>query len=464
MKKRISMLLIAIMMISSMLVGCNNANGKLGQTDQTANALNTQGQDKEDDVKIGDRDDDGNTGEDIELRVIWWGSQDRHDKTIEAIEMFEDKYPNISIQYEFTSWDGYWEKMAAQAAGGNLPDVFQQDYQYLTQYARKGLLLELDSYVDQGTLDLSDVDENSISGGRVDDKLYAINLGSNSTCVAYDPALFDQAGVSEPAPDWTWEDYMEIARELHEKLGIYGDGNSPFNWFHGFKHYIRQRGETFYAKDGTKLGYDDDKLYVEFYSMELELAKEGVVTMPDVRLEIKSPEEELIVTEQAAMATNMWSNQIIAMAAAADRPLKMALLPKDKEQVKEGMYIKPGQFFSASKDSKSKEAAVQFIDYFTNDIEANKVLMAERGVPISSKVREALMPSLDEIQKQMFDYIDIAIEHSSPIDAPDAPGHPEVEKLLKNLEEQMLYGEISVEDAAIKFREEANKILAKSAQ
>jgi len=461
MKKWMSLIIVMVLVFSLMLTGCSNANDK---TSQKSDEPKTSEQTNQDDKKDDKEKDSGEEQKNIELRVAWWGSQNRHDRTIKVIEMFEEKYPNVSIQYEFAGWDGYWEKMAAQAAGGNLPDVFQQDYQYLTQYARKGLLVDLNPYVEQGILDLSDVDENSISGGRVDGKLYAINLGSNAMCVAYDPVLFEKAGVAEPEPGWTWEDYMETARKLHEKLGIYGDGNSPFNWFHGFKHYLRQRGLTFYSEDGTNLGYDDDNLFVEYYSMELELAKEGVVPMPDVRLEVKSVEDELIVTQKAAMATNMWSNQIIAMASAAGRPLKLALIPKDKNQVKEGMYLKPSQFFSAAESSANKEFAVKFIDYFTNDIEANKVLMAERGVPISSKVREALLPLLDDTQKMMFDYIDLVTKHSSPIDPPDAPGHPEVDKLLKNLEEQMLYGEISIEDAAVKFREEATKILQKSVQ
>jgi len=185
--------------------------------------------------------------------------------------------------------------------------------------------------------------------------------------------------------------------------------------------------------------------------------------MPDERLEVKSVEDEFLVTKKAAMAA-VHANQIVAMVKAANRPLKLALLPKHKDQVKEGTYVKPSQFFSVAATSKNKDKAVQFVNYFTNDIEANKVLMAERGVPISSKVREALMPLLNDAQKEMFNFMEVVVLNSSPIDPPDPPGHPEVDKLLKNLEEQMLYGQLTPAEAAIKFREEANKILAKSAQ
>lgn len=50
------------------------------------------------------------------LRVTWWGSQTRHDLTMAAIEKFEEKYPYITVEAEFTSWDGYWSKLATQVA------------------------------------------------------------------------------------------------------------------------------------------------------------------------------------------------------------------------------------------------------------------------------------------------------------------------------------------------------------
>jgi len=46
------------------------------------------------------------------LRVMWWGSQTRHERTQQVIKLFEEKYPDIDVKPEFTSWDGYWDKMA----------------------------------------------------------------------------------------------------------------------------------------------------------------------------------------------------------------------------------------------------------------------------------------------------------------------------------------------------------------
>ena len=81
------------------------------------------------------------------IRVLWWGSQARHDLTVAAIDVFMEKNPNIHVEIEFTDWGGYWSKLATQAAGGMVPDVVQMDYAYITQYAGNDVLADLTPYV-----------------------------------------------------------------------------------------------------------------------------------------------------------------------------------------------------------------------------------------------------------------------------------------------------------------------------
>ena len=74
------------------------------------------------------------SGDQTELRIAWWGSQNRHDRTIAVIELFEELHPEIDVVYEFSGWEDHWTKMATQAAGGNLPDIMQQDYARLEEW------------------------------------------------------------------------------------------------------------------------------------------------------------------------------------------------------------------------------------------------------------------------------------------------------------------------------------------
>ena len=105
------------------------------------------------------------------------------------------------------------------------------------------------------------------------------------------------------------------------------------------------------------------------------------------------------------------------------------------------------------------EEGALLIDFFTNNVEANQVMMGERGVPISSAIREALKPDLDTTSQAIFDLLDYSKEHSSPIDNPDPEGAGEVVTLLQELEEKVLYEEITPAEAAAQFRTEATAIL-----
>ena len=80
----------------------------------------------------------------VELRIAWWGSQNRHDRTIAVIELYEELNPNVDVVFEFSGWNDHWTKMSTQAAGDNLPDIMQQDYARLEEWVGNGLLYPLD--------------------------------------------------------------------------------------------------------------------------------------------------------------------------------------------------------------------------------------------------------------------------------------------------------------------------------
>jgi len=401
-------------------------------------------------------------GEQVELRIAWWGSQNRHDRTIKAIELFEQKYPNIKITYEFAGWDDYWTKMTTQAAGANLPDIMQQDYAYLYEWTNKGLLAPLDAYVADGTLDLSDIDENSLTGGYVDGKLYAINLGNNSQTILIDVDAFEQAGMELPSETWTWEEFEQVAMQLTEKLGYPGMSAGLWN-DQFFKNIMISNGQQFYADDGTSLGFTDTTLLENHFKMLVRLQDAGaMITREDEVANKYTVETDPIVTQGAAMTyTN--SNQIIAIwnAAGLDRNFKTYFIPRVDQPAN---YFKPSQFFSVTSNSKHPKEAALFINFFTNDLEANKLLMAERGVPIAGKVRDGLKPLLDKSQAEMFDFLTRLEGNVVPIPKPDPAGHPDIVKNVWTplIVDPILYGQDTPENVMPTLINEANIILAKN--
>ncbi len=399
-------------------------------------------------------------GDTITLRVVWWGSQTRHERTQAAIDLYMQRNPNVKIEPQFMSWDGYWEMMAAQIAGNNLADVFQQDYQYLKQYAEKGLMYNLNDFIANGVIGTEFIDENTLKGGAVDGNVYAISLGLNSQCVVWDPDMFAQAGLEPPKDDWTWDEYIATIKTLHEKLGVYGEEYFASSFFHGLNLWLRQHGQSFYAPDGSGLGYTDDQLAADYYAMDLELVKLGAVPGPDIRNEIKNPESQLMITGQAAMLGALGgSNQLAAMVNAAGKQFKLAALPHLEGETS-GQFLKPSQFFSIYSGTKYPEECAKFIDFITNDVECNQILMGERGVPISSNIREALAPSLDETQKEIYRYIDAVSKFAWPIGQPEPKQHAEMDAILKNIQFEILTEQITPLDGAKKIRSEAERLFA----
>lgn len=400
----------------------------------------------------------------VELRIAWWGSQTRHDRTIKVIEMFMQKYPNIKITYEFAAWADYWTKMNTQAAGGNLPDIMQQDYQMIAEWTGKNLLLPLDPYIADGTINLKNVAPASISGGVLGGKTYAINLGNNTLCFLVDEDMLKKAGATLPSDKWTWADFEKLATELKTKAGVYGS-NDTLNNVELWKSLYLAYGEWAWAADGTQLGYTNDKPYVDFLNMSLRLQKAGVLpTQADIAAMPTALESGLFPTGKSGMWWG-WTNMIVAVwtAAGEQRNFKALPLPRPVDAKQSENYAKPSMFWSVTASSKHPKEAAMFIDYFTNSVEANEVLLAERGIPISSVVREGLKPKLGKAQLAGFDLLSRIEKDLSPLPPPDAPGTADVVNNVFNPTiEQVMYGKMTPEAAMAQIRKDANAILIKN--
>jgi len=441
MVKKFSLLLVLLLLIFA-VIGCSSGASNEGSSPSSNG------------VQVNE-----NGEEIIELRFAWWGTQVRHDRTQEVIKLFEEQNPNIKIKVEFTGWDGYWEKLATQAAGQNLPDLIQISYAYLAEYVDRGLIGDLTPYVENGVINTEHIDDLYLDVGKIDDKLYAVNLGANAFTIVYDPAMFQEAGIQEPQPGYTYEDLANMAREIQTKLPDVDYGVSPFDHIDAFKHYLRQHGEWLYNEDNTALGYDDDQITIDFFSYWTELLDDGVAAPQDVVASVQSVEDELIVHGKSPLfATN--SNSLVGLMTSANRPLKLMIYPT-LPGGEDAHFIAPSQYISMTSNSKHPEAAAKFIDFLTNDVEANDILLAERGVPISSEIRDHLYPKLDEATKETFTYLELVQEHSQPVDIIDPPGGGEIRELFDRIAEAVNFGELSPEEAAEQFRKEADAILQK---
>lgn len=341
----------------------------------------------------------------------------------------------------------------------------QQDYAYLQEWQSRDLLMPLDDYIASGAIDLSSVNPMVIDSGKVDDQVYGVVLGTNSQAVMIDTDLLAQAGVEMPSPNWTWTEFEDSCLAIHEALNIWCFGGTLADealWKSLFLGY----GEWAFNEDGTALGYEDDQPVVDYFNMILRLMDAGAIPTAEEWAEYRDlgPEGNPIVTGKAVMAYH-WSNQVSAVSNAAGegRNFRLWHLPRPEGGQPEN-YVKPSQFFSVTSQAKHPDEAAAFINFFTNSMEANNILAAERGVPVSSVVRDQLAVTLSPMQQEMFDFLARVEADSSPVPPADPAGWAEIRDNVygPQFSDPILYGELSPEEGAAYLREETNNILAQN--
>jgi multiple sugar transport system substrate-binding protein len=138
------------------------------------------------------------------------------------------------------------------------------------------------------------------------------------------------------------------------------------------------------------------------------------------------------------------------------------MLPSDKgPQAPFGTYLKPGQFISMLASSNAKDLAARYINFFVNDIDANRILLAERGIPIPSNVASDLASRVDANNRSIFEYIAKVTPLSSPIDPPDAARTGEVRDVMRPILLQCLTGGLAPAAAVDQMIAAANAVLSR---
>lgn len=400
----------------------------------------------------------------VTIKITWWGGQGRHDYTQKILDLYTESHPNVTFEAMPAGWDGYFDKLATQAASGSMPDIVQMDYLYIATYAKNDSLADLQPYMDDGTIDVSGIDEAVLDTGKIDGKMAGIVGATGMLAMGYNPDVFAEAGLDIPTKGWTWDDFISTVDTVKAKTGKFGFASGPVDDTNLFNYWVRQHGERLFSEDQKSIGYADDKIMSDYLTMWSDLMDRGAVPNPDEYAAIQTLGQESgpVVTGDAAMLQE-WNNYANKVNSINDK-ISVTFMPTMADSDRKGLWNKPGYFWGIAENSKVKKEAAEFINWFINSEESNDIMLAERGVPSSSSVREYMKNSgkLNEQQKLMFDFVDEAMTLCGEAPAPDPIGMSEINEKFKNVAYSAFYGQMSTEEAAAAFRKEANEILARN--
>ena len=400
------------------------------------------------------------TAPDVTLSFSWWGNQTRTERTEGACNLYTELHPNVTFELNPITGKEYWDKLTALAAGGNAPALQQQDYDRFLVFQQKGILEGMNAYVDNGTIDLTDIPEVYLSGGQVDGQYYAFNLGVNVPCLVYNKTMLDAAGITVPEQP-TWDDFHALAKEVYEKTGVKTSYGTYYGPQHQIRMSVRNAGQHVYNEDGTALGFDDVSLVERVFANYEYSYTSGYGVPGEMYTGATSVELGPIVTGDS-WCEFLSSNQVVALQAAMEDELAMVMNPEFADKTMDAAYLKPSVMISISAQStqEEKDAAAAVVDYLLNSVEANEILLAERGVPINTTVREAIADKVDETTKKTFDFISFVEDgRCSEIDSPDPSCASELDATAKVLMDEVLYGNKTAAQAAEEWMAKANTLL-----
>ena len=410
---------------------------------------------------------DSNTSGEKKLTVTWWGNQTRNERTISTLNLYAEQNAGVTFDPQVAEWADYWNKLATASAGKALPDIIQMDYKYLDQYIKNGLLTDLTPYVEDGTLDVSNIDEGILNAGKGSDGgLYAICIGENAPALVYNKTLLDENGITVK-DNMTVDEFKALCKEVYEKTGY--KSNYYYNQGENNLEYVLRAKDITLFENG-KLGAASADDFNQYFGVFEDGIKEGWMLSASSFAErnIGTIEQDPLVygsdPANRSWCTFLWTNSLSAIKAAAPEGMELGITTWPSDDAKKSNYLKPGQFFCVSSDSKDPVEAAKVIDFFTNSVDANKILLAERGVPASTVVADAIAPDLDAGTQSGMTFIkNVIAPNCSQINAAPPEGTSEVVNLLKQLEEQLCYGQITAQEASEQFFTQGNAFLAAKA-
>jgi multiple sugar transport system substrate-binding protein len=379
-----------------------------------------------------------------------------------VVEGYKAVNPAVKVNLNHIPAQGdHMNKLSAAFAAGNPPDVFLINYRRYGQFAAKGVLEPLGTYLDQSpTVRATDYYTESLTAFTYDNTLQCIPQNVSSLSVYYNKDLFQRYNVPLPTATWTWQDFLSAAKALTKdtdgngSLDIHGLGTdvqlirlAPFVWSHGGEivdNYERP----------TKLTLDTPaaREAVQFF---MDLSRVHKVVPSQVDIQAQSGDSRFI-SGKLAMWLGSRADTPTFRASVKDFTWDVAPMPRDKQAA----TILHSDAYCVAAASKNKTATWDFIQYALGP--RGQIVAAKLGRTVPSLKSVANSPAyLDPTQPPANSkmYLDVIPTIRR---VPVSPAWPAVESAVNSELERGFYGAASVDTVIQTAIQRANAEFAKA--
>lgn len=390
------------------------------------------------------------SGETVTLRFAWWGGDDRTNATMEVINNFMAENPNIKIEAEYGSSDGYHDKLATQLASGTAADIVQIDPETMPSFVATG-----DYFVDfnEAGFDLSNFDPNYI-GQRINGNYGGKQLGLPTGIAG--PAMVVNADLAEKygidfSTQYTWDEFIEWGKKVHE-------ADSDTYLLCANKEYIANLIFFSYAKQLTgKTIFDEETKEFNCTEEDLKVCLDMIKELYDNNVCPPASYTSAYSNDDLQSDPN-WiagkyvctlayiSTMNVMMAANESANYTTGLLPVMEGAKDNGWACNCPQLLSVTSSCKNVDAAMKFLDYFYNTEEASKTLGCVRSVPPTEMAR-TVCEADGSLDSDMMSAADIVTAYGGQSNDKYS-STPESKQIIVDTIEAVGYGTVDTASAA----------------
>ncbi|NLK07097.1 MAG: sugar ABC transporter substrate-binding protein [Firmicutes bacterium] len=320
------------------------------------------------------------------LTVLSWGSTDEINNRKAQVAAFEKAFPHIKVDIQVLPTDEYDRKLDATWAAGTAADVIMMSDDWHGNRARRGVFSDLGPYIERDNLDLDSILTPGIAKGYKlpDGMRHGLPISGSSMVIAYNKDMFDQAGLTYPNPDWTWDDLKDYAVKLTDGTGINKTYGIADHWgVASLAPHIF--GGRMFNEDETEVLADDPKVVrgIEYF---MDLMKKYEV-MPDVNAAQGMPSVQRFFSEKAAMIMlPTWDVPSFQESIANRFAWDTVIMPADPD-TGQHMTLLWTTGYAMNSQSKVKDEAWEFIKFVSTSNEASEIA-SEVALPSVLEVAE----------------------------------------------------------------------------
>lgn len=399
-----------------------------------------------------------------ELRFSWWGGNSRHEATNAAVDVYENASGDV-VKTEYTGWGGHLERLTTQIAGKTEPDLMQTNWNWLPIFSPTGDgFRNLRDFSAQ--LDLSQFDESALTLGTIDGKLNSLPVSMAARIFYFNETVWADAGLDFPT---TWDELMAAGPVFKDTLGdkyfpLVLEGRDVIAMNRSYM--VQKYGIPMIDEENRTFAYSEDQM-VEFFQLYADMVENHV-----------TPSSKYIASFGAAnlyehkpwingewAGLYMWNSAINKYGNNLQPPMTLALgdYPVLDGAESSGLFYKPGLMFSISKNSDQPEKAAELLNFLLNEQEGIEVMGLQRGVPLNNYARQVLTDN-GTLNNSDLSVSGLALINELPKKVPTS-GHfenPQLVALFQENIEQMDHGQKTVEEAAMSFYKQGERILRRA--